>query len=116
MDFKLAVVQGPDPAEVFAGLVQWLGDEEELRGALRTESAPIEPGHLGFLADTLVVMLGGGAAVGAVIGSLRGFFSRPQHRDALMVFERPDGQQLEFGAGQIDHAEAFLRRALEQQE
>ncbi len=116
MDFKLAVVRGPDPVEVFAGLVQWLGDEEELRGALRIESVPPKPGHLGFLADTLVVMLGGGAAVGVLLGSLRGFLSRPRNADALMLLERPDGQHVEFGAAQIEHAEAFLRRAMEQQE
>jgi hypothetical protein len=70
MDVVITLPDSPDAHSDFASLLDWLRQEDELRGRVRQRQAPIEQGQMGSVSDILTVMVGSGGAVTVLLGSI----------------------------------------------
>ncbi|MCX5056905.1 MULTISPECIES: hypothetical protein [unclassified Streptomyces] len=109
-------MESNDPVGGLAELSDWFGQEPELRGLVRQNTAP-GPGELGSLANALVVAVGSGGVLSVLAASLKAFFALPRGSDVrIKVGGRPDGRTVEIDAKRVDDVEALLREALGQDE
>ena len=97
MDARVEVIGTDDQQEELSLLRNWLADEPAFRGRVRLETAPIDDGHMGGLAEALVVALGSGGALTVLAGSVTVWLQ--QRRSTLTVkIVDPDGGSLEITA------------------
>ncbi len=97
MKARLHVIGGDDTHAELSSLRQWLSSESEFRGRVRIEEAPIQPGHMGGLAEALTVALGSGGALAVLAGSVSVWLQ--QRRSQLTVkIVNPDGSSQEITA------------------
>jgi hypothetical protein len=112
-------VAGGDTADL-ESLEDWLRGEDVLAGRVRLAGSRPGQFDLGALAETLIVAVGSGGAVGvvgaALAGALKAWLSQPGRSDVTLKIRRPDGTSVELAAkrvraGEID-IEATIRQAL----
>ena len=70
MEARVEVGGADDPQDELSSLRNWLAGEDEFRGRVRIESAAIEAGAMGGVAEALVVALGSGGALTVLAGSV----------------------------------------------
>lgn len=91
---------GPEAAEQ---LLDWLREEDTLRGLVRLAQTPIREGDLGGIAETLTVVLGSGVSVTALARSLTTWLTH-RRSDLNLTITRGDvsvkidGKRLDAGA------------------
>jgi Effector Associated Constant Component 1 len=90
---------GSRDSDELRSLRQWLVAEEELRGQVRL-AAPDEPGSLGAVTDTLIVVLGQSGAAGVFAATLIAWI-RHRTSDVRYKLTRPDGTVMEIAARRI---------------
>ena len=69
MDARIRITGGT--GEELAALGEWLGNEDELRGRVRTIRGPIGETELGAITELLTVALGAGGAGTVLTSSLK---------------------------------------------
>ncbi|MGW5517160.1 effector-associated constant component EACC1 [Nocardia africana] len=102
-----------DADELF-GLLEWLNDDDELRGRVRRPSTPIRPGEMGGVADVLVVTLGAGGVASVLAQSLTAWFT---HRRSDITLTLTAGEtELAIDAKRVETPEVAqaLQALLEQ--
>jgi hypothetical protein len=90
-------------------LARWLRDEEELRGRVDLELAPIQQDHMGGMAQAVVVVLTSGTA-SALVTSLFNWLAHRRDVDKVTVSVEPGPTgKVEVTCGSPDDAERLLR-------
>lgn len=83
-------------------LSDWLRGEPELAGRVSLSGPPPRATELGTLSQVLVVALGSGGAITAVVaalaGSLKVWLSHPRHSEVAIKIHRSDGTSVEIAA------------------
>ncbi|MFI5774577.1 hypothetical protein ACIA74_40090 [Streptomyces sp. NPDC051658] len=106
MDERLVVeVVGDRSADELRSLRDWLVAEEELRGRVRLELPPPEPGALGSIVAALTVALGHGGVATAAASVLIAWLRR-RTGDVSVKTTRPDGTSTEFSATHVSGLDA----------
>ncbi|TCO50678.1 effector-associated constant component EACC1 [Actinocrispum wychmicini] len=94
MEARVSVSGGADE---LTSLRQWLTAEDEFRGRVRVQRAPIEPDQMGVVADALQVALSDKGALTVLAGSVAVWLR--QRRSKLKVkIVNPDGSTQEITA------------------
>ena len=83
-----------------AALAAWLEDDDELRGHVRREAAPVPTGALGAEVAQLVVSLGSSGAVTAMASVLIAWLRR-RTGSVSVHMTRPDGSAVELTADRV---------------
>lgn len=92
-------------------LANWLRDEEDLRGRVKLESAPIEDGHMGPVLDAVVVVLTS-ATAGTLIRAVKDFLIASRNAKKVMLkLTAQDGRKLELTCGSAEEADAAMDAA-----
>lgn len=93
-------VDGDDAGAALESLIDWLRQEDALRGRLQLRSSAVTPGTMGSLNDTLLVMLGSGGAASVLARSLTEWV---KHRtsDVRLTLTRPNGETIEVDGRRI---------------
>ncbi|WP_431042858.1 effector-associated constant component EACC1 [Streptomyces sp. P1-3] len=119
MECWLAVA-GEDRFDAKVELTEWLANEPELRGRVRSAPAAPGAGELGGgWADALVVTLSGGGALTVLARTLAVYLKQPRRRNARVEIVAPDGRRTEVSAEHVKslaEVEALLRVALHAQQ
>jgi hypothetical protein len=98
-------VVGDRSADELRSLRDWLVAEEELRGRVRLELPPPEPGALGSAVEALTVALGPGGVATAAASVLISWLRRRTGNVSVKVV-RPDGTSTEFSATNVSGLDA----------
>jgi hypothetical protein len=93
-------VAGDRAADEFRSLRDWLVAEEELRGQVRLELPPPDPGALGSVVEALTVALGPGGVATAAASVLISWLRRRTGNVSVKVV-RTDGTSAEFSATHV---------------
>ena len=109
MDARITLADG-GPADLDA-LAEWLGAESELRGRVTRERPEIRPGQMGALSEVLLVALGSGGAITALIGAIP-LWLKHRRSDLKVVVSDGDGRQVSIDATNVHDAEALIRQIL----
>lgn len=92
---RITVAEDPDALQ---SLVDWLRNEDELRGRLRLEpSSGGTGGEMGGLLDVLTIAMGSGGA-GAVLARSLSTWLTHRHADVKVTVRGPDGRSVEVEA------------------
>ncbi|ONI70631.1 hypothetical protein ALI144C_49340 [Actinosynnema sp. ALI-1.44] len=92
-------------------LGNWLRDEDDLRGRVRLDSAPIEEGQMGAVLDAVVVVLTS-ATAGTLIRSVKDWLIATRNaKKVTLKLTSKDGGKLELSVGSAEDAEAALDAA-----
>lgn len=106
MDERLFVeVIGDRSADELRSLRDWLVAEEQLRGRVRLESPPPEPGALGSVVEALTVALGPGGVATAAASVLISWLRR-RTSDISVKMTLPDGTSTEFSTTNVSGLDA----------
>lgn len=70
MEARITVDGVDDVDGALSSLLQWLTAEDEFRGRLRLDRAPVQPGDMGVLSDALSVAISGEGALTVLAGSI----------------------------------------------
>lgn len=106
MDERLVVeVVGDRSADELRSLRDWLVAEEELRGRVRLELSPPEPGALGSAVAALTVALGPGGVATAAASVLISWLRRRTGNVSVKMI-RPDGTSTEFSVTNVSGLDA----------
>lgn len=97
-----------DDDEVLRSLLDWLRHEDTLRGGVRPVQAPVQPGQMGGVLDTLTVALGSGGA-GAVLATSVSTWLRQRHTDITLTLVAEDGRRIELDARRLRDPAVLLR-------
>jgi Effector Associated Constant Component 1 len=113
VDVTVTVTASGDPAEPdeLASLRAWLQDEPDLRGRMRLDSRPPDPGSMsGGLAGALTVALGPGAGATVFASAL---ISWIRHRtgSAHVRVRWPDGAEIEYSTDRVRSMDAAAVQA-----
>ncbi|SUE28943.1 Uncharacterised protein [Nocardia farcinica] len=97
---------GPDTA---AQLLDWMRDDDGLRGRVRLQDRPIREGDMGAISDTVTVALGSGVTVGVVTALARSLTTWLTHRrsDITVTVTRSNGDTIEFTGDRVDSDEVL---------
>ncbi|MEU6507828.1 MULTISPECIES: hypothetical protein [unclassified Streptomyces] len=107
MDERLVVeVVGDRSADELRSLRDWLVAEEELRGRVRLELPPPEPGALGSVVAALTVVLGPGGVATAAASVLISWLRRRTGNVSVKLVQ-PDGTSTEFSATNVRGLDAM---------
>jgi hypothetical protein len=98
------------PPEDLASLTSWLTDNETLRGRVRPQQPPPEPGHLGAVVDVLTVALGSGGVGVALVQSLCTWL-RHRRPAVTITLHGADGRSLRIDLQRAQDPEAVIRAA-----
>ncbi|GAB3497087.1 hypothetical protein GCM10027521_47370 [Amycolatopsis cihanbeyliensis] len=100
-------------AEELRRLAAWLRDEDDLRGRVRLQQRPTEPGEMGSLADVLVVVLASGGVVNTTVKSVFAWLRhrRDAQQVSLIVRCGDTGEELDLQCGSANDAEQLVDRA-----
>ncbi|WP_327149742.1 effector-associated constant component EACC1 [Nocardia sp. NBC_01329] len=92
---------GPDTA---AQLLDWLYDDDSLRGRARFQGTPGREGEMGAVSEVVTIALGSGATVGIVTALARSLTTWLTHRrsDVTVTVTRADGSSVEFNGSRVD--------------
>ncbi|MYS44987.1 hypothetical protein GTY23_27930 [Streptomyces sp. SID5998] len=93
-------VVGDKPADELRSLRDWLVAEEELRGRVRLESPPPEPGALGSVVEALTIALGPGGVATAAASVLISWLRR-RTGDISLKATWPDGTSTELNVTNV---------------
>lgn len=110
-----ATISLPGHPDDLTSLLAWLRDEDELRGHVGQQVAPIPEGHMGATTDALTVMLGSGGAVTTLLGSIA-VWLKNRRSDVTVELSlgdrkiRVDGKRIKNDRGSL---EALIRNATE---
>jgi hypothetical protein len=97
MEARVELGGSDDVQDELLSLRQWLSDEEEFRGRVQVEQAPIQPEHMGAVADALQVALSNEGALTVLAGSVAVWLR--QRRSKLRVkIVNADGSSQEITA------------------
>lgn len=69
---RVQVHDTDDVLEELGALRKWLNAEDEFRGRVSLETAPVRPGEMGAVADAIVVAVGSGGCRDRPCGFRRG--------------------------------------------
>jgi hypothetical protein len=95
-------VSVPDAGDELRQLGAWLSDEEELRGRVRFSDAPIPPGQLGGVLESVVVVATSGTAT-AFCTSLFSYLARAREaKKVTLKVKNAAGAELELVCGSAD--------------
>jgi hypothetical protein len=114
MDVGIAVLGEGSTMELHS-LHAWLLKENELRGRVHPQRAPVGQGEMGALVDALIVALGSSGAITVLARSLETWLRQPRRTALRLKVTRPDGSMVEFAADHIKdigQLEPVLRQAL----
>lgn len=104
---RLGAVEGAE--QEIRKLARWLRDEDELRGRVRLESAPIEQGHMGGAVEAVVVVVTSGAASVFVRSLFDWLARRNEAAKVALTFESDDGSKIDLECGSAADAEKLLK-------
>ena len=97
MDARLLLGGDEVTADELYSLRQWLSGEDEFRGRIKLEQAPIQPGEMGAITDALQVALSNEGALTVLAGSVAVWLR--QRRSKLTVkIVNEDGSSQEITA------------------
>jgi len=115
VDVRIAV-DGRDADADADALWDWLRNEPELRGRVRTASASTPEGAMGASTELVVqaaaTMAGAGALWAALARSLSVWLTQ-RRSDITVKVTGPDGRQVSVNAKRVADPERLLRQALE---
>jgi hypothetical protein len=97
MEARLLLSGDDDTADELYSLRQWLSDEDEFRGRVEFEQAPIRPGEMGAVTDALQVALSNDGALTVLAGSVA-VWLRTRRSKLKVKIVNPDGSSQEITA------------------
>ncbi|WP_063036295.1 effector-associated constant component EACC1 [Nocardia grenadensis] len=99
---------GPDAA---VQLLDWLYDDDGLRGRARLQENPVREGEMGVVTDVVTIALGSGATVGIATALARSLTTWLTHRrsDVTITVTRAGGNSVKFN-GKWVNATDVLRQ------
>jgi Effector Associated Constant Component 1 len=97
--------------EEIRSLANWLRDEEDLRGRVRTENAPIQEGRMGGVLESVVVILTS-ATTATVFTSVKDWLiARKSAGKVTLKLKSATGRELELSCGSPDDLENVIDNA-----
>jgi hypothetical protein len=99
-------------AEKLQELREWLLNESELRGQIKTPSAQPDSNQMGVLGDALIVAVGSGGALSVLFASLKAWFAQPKRSDVRIEVRTEDGRQIILSAARVSRPEEIVREVL----
>jgi hypothetical protein len=115
MEVRLSI-EGEDPVRGLEELSDWLRQESDLRGLIRSADTRLRPGELGALPDALIAAVGSGGVLSVLAASLKVYLAQPRRSDIRIKVATPDGLTVELEAQRVDDVEPLLRRMIEASE
>ena len=104
---RLDATDGSD--EEIRRLARWLRNDDELRGRVSLENAPIRPGEMGGVAEAVVVAITAGTGP-AFVQSLFDWLARRKEADKVsLTVESADGNRISLECGSPAAAEKLLK-------
>lgn len=94
-------------------LWDWLRDEPELRGRLRTRSAPTPDETMGVPIELVVVLAAATPAVAAALARSVSIWLVQRRSDLTIKVTGPDGRQISVSSRRVADPEQLLRAVLE---
>jgi hypothetical protein len=107
----IALVDG-DRAELNS-LYAWLQRDDEFRGRVRAGTAPLKPGEMGGVMETLTVALGSGGAGAVLAGTLSAWLSVRRARISVDLIAGDRTRRIEIDAANASAAAQLFRTALD---
>ncbi|RKN32347.1 effector-associated constant component EACC1 [Micromonospora musae] len=101
-------ISAPSGQGELTSLLDWLRHEDELRGRVRLEHAPVRPEEMGAITDALLVSLGSGGAVAVLAGSLSTWLSQRDTSVEVHV-AGADGRQVTLRAQRARDLSVLIR-------
>jgi Effector Associated Constant Component 1 len=98
-----------DDGDALQSLLDWLRQEDILRGRVRTVQTPVRPGEMGALDAALVVALGSGGAGAVLAASVSTWLSQPRRADVTLTVTAEDGRHIELDARRVRDPAVLLR-------
>lgn len=98
-----------DDGDALWSLLDWLRQEDILRGRVRTVQTPVRPGEMGALDAALVVALGSGGAGAVLAASVSTWLSQPRRADVTLTVTAEDGRRIELDARRVRDPAVLLR-------
>lgn len=111
MQARIRVTAGRDIVAELASLREWLGREAAFRGRVQVERQPIESGHMGGIADALIVALGAGGAVTALASSVSVWLEQ-RRSDVSIEVSSPNGKKITVTAQRVSDPVALIKTVL----
>ena len=109
MDASIRITAGM--GEELAALCRWLGEEDELRGRVRTVRMPIAQTELGSLPELLSVALGAGGAGTVLASSLKTWLTTRRTSATLTVEAR--GRSVSLDIHTVEQVAPLLEQILD---
>jgi hypothetical protein len=110
MDAQIRLAGGGE-ADLDA-LAEWLSAETDLRGHVSRAPAGVRPGQMGGLSDVLLVALGSGGAITALISAIPIWLKHRRTDLKVVVSDSAEGRQVTIDATNVHDAEALIREIL----
>jgi hypothetical protein len=99
-----------DTVDELAALGVWLGDEDELRGRVRTVHSPISGTELGSMTELLTVVLGTGGAGTVLVSSLKTWLQT--RRTTAKITVESGGRSVTLDIQTVDEVTPLLEQIL----
>ena len=100
---------GDGSDEEIRRLARWLRDEDELRGRVSLENAPIPEGHMGGVVEAIVVAVTAGTGPALVQSLFDWLARRKEAGKVLLTVESADGNKVNLECGSAKDAEKLLK-------
>ncbi len=97
MEARLEISGSDDVQAEFGALQRWLADEDEFRGRVKAENAPLRPGQMGGLVEALTVAVASGGALSVLAGSVSVWLQQRRSKLTVKIIN-PDGSSQEITA------------------
>ncbi|MGH3866315.1 MAG: effector-associated constant component EACC1 [Pseudonocardiaceae bacterium] len=98
-----------EDGDALRSLLDWLRQEDTLRGRVRTAPTPVRPGEMGALDAALVVALGSGGAGAVLAASVSSWLSQPRRADVALTVTAEDGRRIKLDARRVRDPVVLLR-------
>lgn len=112
MDIRLSIADEEPGGQHITSIQDWLRLEDDLRGKVVAQRAPIARHEMGAAVDALGIALGGGGALSVLAASLRVWFAQPRRSDVIVRIKTASGATVEIDAKRVANAEALIAAAL----
>ncbi len=98
-----------EDGDVLRSLLDWLQQEDTLRGRVRAARTPVRPGEMGALDTALVVALSSGGAGTVLAASVSTWLSQSRRADVTLTVTAEDGRHIELDARRVRDPAVLLR-------
>jgi hypothetical protein len=102
-----------DRIQDLPSLYAWLQQDDEFRGRVTAVAGKLRPGDMGGDTDTLMVALGAGGAVTALISAVGGWLAARRTKLSIEIIDGDRSRRVEIDSANAGAAAKLLREVFE---